>query len=738
MDIVTYALLRKQIKNEISSVQSGFDHAEQIPGSPNKIRIYFKDNSNVDVTFPGIEDASIGNDGHLYIECSDSNVGVIDCGLVKGEKGEKGDKGDQGIKGDKGTDGKDGYSVTYKSHSHDDSNKITKLILHDEKTDSDIEIDLPDGENGKDGIDGINGKDGKDGADGKDGINGTNGKDGADGKSISVKGTPVHDDINKKTIVILTDGTTDTTLEIPDGAKGDSGSGAGDMLASEYDATGVVKTAGGITSYVSANYVAKETGKGLSTNDYDAVAKTKVDAAATSIKLNDTTTLSAVNGIIDLSGQSIGTDGEKNKIESISLDGNALTIDANKNVEIKLDDKYVKQENGKGLSTKDYTAVDQAKVALIKNSGSDKEFLAGDGTYKTITSGDANVIEAIKQNGVALTVTNKAVDISVPTKTSELTNNSNFVADANYVHIDNNYTNTDKAKVDKITTNGTGTKYLADDGSYKTITSTGETNVIEKVQCNGTDLAITNKTVNITVPTKITDLTDDSNFIKNTDVDGTTIKYENGKLVSIGGTGTVKSVKANGTTHNPDANGLVDLGTIAGGDITDVKIKDDTGIKSVVNNKVATIDLTSYATTTYVDGEIDDIYLDTQTFVFQNDTAYKDLKNTIKKDQGADKFLAGDGTYRSVNSTNVVKDVLVNDGVNTATIVDQSTMKATIDLSNYIKKTSIENVIDDTNKNATDKIASIKAIADFLIANLNLEMQIQQQQKLVHLVLVQY
>lgn len=36
----------------------------------------------------------------------------------------------------------------------------------------------------------------------------------------------------------------------------------------------------------------------------------------------------------------------------------------------------------------------------------------------------------------------------LPTKTSDLTNDSNFVEDANYVHTDNNYTVVDKTKVD--------------------------------------------------------------------------------------------------------------------------------------------------------------------------------------------------------------------------------------------------------------------------------------------------
>lgn len=42
------------------------------------------------------------------------------------------------------------------------------------------------------------------------------------------------------------------------------------------------------------------------------------------------------------------------------------------------------------------------------------------------TGGEANVIETIKVNGTAQTVTNKAVDISVPTAVSDLTNDSGY------------------------------------------------------------------------------------------------------------------------------------------------------------------------------------------------------------------------------------------------------------------------------------------------------------------------
>lgn len=57
-------------------------------------------------------------------------------------------------------------------------------------------------------------------------------------------------------------------------------------------------------------------------------------------------------------------------------------------------------------------------------------------------------IDKIKVNGTEQQIVNKTVDISVPTKTSDLTNNSNFVSDPNYVHTDNNFTNALKQMVE--------------------------------------------------------------------------------------------------------------------------------------------------------------------------------------------------------------------------------------------------------------------------------------------------
>lgn len=101
--------------------------------------------------------------------------------------------------------------------------------------------------------------------------------------------------------------------------------------------------------------------------------------------------------------------------------------------------------------------------------------------------GEPNVIETVKVNGVALTPVNKAVDVTVPTATSDLINDgdgtSNFATEA----------------------------YVAANGGK-----------IDVIQVNGAPQTITNKTVNLSVPTATSDLTNDSDYQTGTQV-GTAI-----------------------------------------------------------------------------------------------------------------------------------------------------------------------------------------------------------------------
>lgn len=109
-----------------------------------------------------------------------------------------------------------------------------------------------------------------------------------------------------------------------------------------------------------------------------------------------------------------------------------------------------------------------------------------------------------------------ALSSDIPTKTSELTNDSNFVSDSSYVHTDNNFTNTYKSNIDSNTSarhthtnktildNTTASYTTAKDTKLSDIETGAEVNVIETVKVNGTALTPSSKSVNIEVPTAVT------------------------------------------------------------------------------------------------------------------------------------------------------------------------------------------------------------------------------------------
>ena len=103
------------------------------------------------------------------------------------------------------------------------------------------------------------------------------------------------------------------------------------------------------------------------------------------------------------------------------------------------------------------TSSNKLNADLVDDSSSTNKFT--NTTEKNKLAGIAanaqvNVIETVKVNNSALTPdNNKAVNITVPTKNSDLTNDNNTVTDSSYVHTDNNYTTTEKNKLAGIEAN---------------------------------------------------------------------------------------------------------------------------------------------------------------------------------------------------------------------------------------------------------------------------------------------
>lgn len=145
------------------------------------------------------------------------------------------------------------------------------------------------------------------------------------------------------------------------------------------------------------NKVDKVEGKGLSTNDLTDELKQKIlDAGSSSFDGQYTSLIGkpSINGVELKSGA--------NTLAELGI---ASSADLTSGLAGKVD-----KVEGKQLSTEDYTTAEKTKLAGIAEGA------------------EANIIEGVKVNGVEATITDKIaeVTINVPTKVSDLTNDSKF------------------------------------------------------------------------------------------------------------------------------------------------------------------------------------------------------------------------------------------------------------------------------------------------------------------------
>ena len=139
--------------------------------------------------------------------------------------------------------------------------------------------------------------------------------------------------------------------------------------------------------------VDKVTGKGLSTNDYDATAKNKLDNLVNVKSIGSGLNLDASTGELTASGASITIDN--------AMSSSSTNPVQNKVITSALDDK-VDKVTGKELSTNDYTDADKNKLSGI-TAGAEPNKI------NSISLNGVNVAPDASKN-VALTVITKAVN----------------------------------------------------------------------------------------------------------------------------------------------------------------------------------------------------------------------------------------------------------------------------------------------------------------------------------------
>ena len=143
---------------------------------------------------------------------------------------------------------------------------------------------------------------------------------------------------------------------------------------------------------------------------------------------------------------------------------------------------------------------------------------------------------AISDNKTAITAlqTDKADKSEIPTTVSELTDSADYAKKTD-LHSHENKTVLDGITSTKIS-NWDSAKTHADSAHAP---SNAQANVIETVKVNSTALEVSNKAVNVTVPTTVSELTDNADYAKKTDIP-TTLPANGGNADTVNNH-TVKS-----------------------------------------------------------------------------------------------------------------------------------------------------------------------------------------------------
>ena len=171
-----------------------------------------------------------------------------------------------------------------------------------------------------------------------------------------------------------------------------------------------------IKLFISQNYQPKESGKGLSANDYTTTEKEKLAGLPTGTQI----TQNLASKVDKVEGKQLSTEDFttvlKNKLEGLS---NYNDAEVKKNIA--------------SLQSTINTLVNENPNEVIDSFNEVKKFLEG----VTDTENLAAMLATLESK----------ITAKIPTKLSQLSNDGNFVQDTNYVHTDNNFTTPEKEKL---------------------------------------------------------------------------------------------------------------------------------------------------------------------------------------------------------------------------------------------------------------------------------------------------
>lgn len=374
-------------------------------------------------------------------------------------------------------------------------------------------------------------------------------------------------------------------------------------------------------------FVAKEAGKGLSTNDYSNDEKSKlanIEAGATNTTVenvltstSETNALSAAQGKalkdqIDGISDTVSTDAVLKSVYDTDNNGKVDSADDADKLGGVAASNYVQKDGNKVLSTNDLT--NELKVnydAAYEHSQADH----------APVDAEKNTIESISVNGVAQEIKDENVNITVPTKVSELENDEEYV-------VTNTFNEELAKKVDKVD----GYSLVDDDEIAKLSGVSANAKKVEKSNTNGNIKIDDVETVVYTHPTSHTasEISDFATEVAKVKVANATKADEATKATQDGNGNVIAGTYAEKAT------------TLAGYGITNAytTTETDTKIAEAVANSEHTKRTIVTAVPSAADAEEHIIYMVKDTSVAEGEDAY-------------DEYMLIDGAVVKVGDTTV-------------------------------------------------------------------------------------
>ena len=391
------------------------------------------------------------------------------------------------------------------------------------------------------------------------------------------------------------------------------------------------------------------------------------------------------------------------KLSSVSVDGTTITGDGTP--ENPLVAAVQPQVNADWNATSGVAQIlNKPNLATVATSGSYND-LSDKPTIPTVPVQDVEV------NGSSVVDESGVAKVTVPTKTSDLTNDSGFITASQVPEQVNSDWNASSGVAQIL--NKPNLAAVATSGSYNDLTDkpTIPTVPVEDVRVNGTSV-VSNKIADVTVPTKTSDLTNDSGFItasdipaipvKNVEVNGNSVVDAQGVAnIDLSGYATDAEL-TQGLSTKQDT--ISDLSTIRSGAQAGATAVQDPSYVHTDNNftnadktkldgieagaEVNDVDDVRVNGTSVVSNKIADIDVPTKTSDLTNDSGFitaSDIPAQVNSDWNASSgvaqilnkpnlaTVATSGSYNDLADKPTIPDVPVQDvEVNGASVVNES------------------------------------------------------------------